>query len=280
MRRLTFIIIAMIVAMTGGAFAADVKTQAEKGMRHFFDNNGLSNLEVKINVLKKMSEPKGLYFIEMDMKDKESGRAQKQYAFTDGKYLLPDIIDIKTNSSIKDKLSFETVEPVDLDLSKLTLMEGKKNAKHVIVKVSDFQCPYCKRAYAYLHNKIKAEKLDVAVYMMHLPLAFHKKAELYATIFEAGLLIGNNFGGDLYAADRNFDTKSDEEIISFFAKKAKDEKKFRKLLKSKDIKNKIKAQSEIAASMGITGTPHVFFDGKAVGGFKQSLYDIALKSFK
>jgi protein-disulfide isomerase len=280
MKKLTFIILAFMMMIGGNAFAQDVKSQAEGLMKQFFAEQGLTNLEVNIKVIKKMEAPEGLYFIEMMMKDKRSGRTQIQQAFTDGKYLVPDLIDIRTNSSVKDVLAFETIKPVKLDVSGLTLIDGKKSAKHVIVKVSDFQCPYCKKAYNYLHQRIKKENIDVAVYMMHLPLDFHKKAVIYAKVLEAGLMMGKNFSTELYNTTKEFDAKSDAEIKNYFAKKSGNPDKFKKLMKSPSIKGKIEAHKKLAGSLGITGTPHIFFDGKAVGGFKQNMYDMALDSFK
>ncbi len=159
-------------------------------------------------MIEKLKEPKGLYFIKkMILTDNKSGREQEQLVFTDGKYIMPDVLTINTNTSLKDVLTFKTTEKVDIDVSGLTIMDGRKGAKHTIVKVSDFQCPYCKRAYVYLHNEIKRRNLDVAIYMMHLPLEFHSKAKLYAAIFEAGAEMGKSFGGELYATDKQFDEK-------------------------------------------------------------------------
>jgi len=280
MKKLIMVLTVMAVMISSQALAKDIGKDVEEGMKQFFAKSKLNHLDVKIDVLKRLKEPKGLSFIRLTLTDKRNGRSQIQYAFSDGKYLMPEIISIGTNSSLKDKLEFEAAEKTDIDLSKLTLMEGRKNAKHVIVKVSDFQCPYCKRAYAYLHQEISKRKLDAAVYMMHLPLDFHKKAMLYATIFEVGKSMGISLGMELYATDQKMDAKTDEEIIEIFAKKSGNPAKFKSMMKNPSIKGIINAQKKMAGELGITGTPHIFFDGKPVGGFKQNLYNLALDSFK
>jgi protein-disulfide isomerase len=279
MRKLILALIAFTILFTGQACAENVGAKVEKGMTKFFKENNIP-LSLKIDVIQKIEEPKGLYFIMMTLKDERSGRTQEQFAFTDGKYIIPDILTIDSNTSIKDKLMFDSADKVDIDVSKLSFFGGNKNSKHVIIEVSDFQCPYCKKAYAYLHEAIENEKIDVAVYMMHLPLSFHPKAMLYASIFEAGSELGVNFGGELFATDKEFDAKSDEEIINIFAAKTKDAEKFKALVKSPSIKGKIEAQAKMAGDLGITGTPHIYFDGKPVGGYKESLFDLGLDSLK
>ncbi|PLX66355.1 MAG: hypothetical protein C0602_11890 [Denitrovibrio sp.] len=278
MKKLMMLVVFTVLTFTG-AFAEDIDAKVEKGMKKFFAENNIG-LEVDIDVIKKLEEPKGLYFIRMTLSEKATGRSQEQLVFTDGKYLMPEILTIEGNTSIKDILTFEAAEKVDLDLSKLTLVKGSKDAKHVIVTVSDFQCPYCKRAHAFLQSEIKKRGLDVAEYMMHLPLGFHEKAKLYASILEVGLDMGINFSDELYATDEKTDKMSDEAIIDIFAKKTNDPKKFKELLKNPSILGKINAQAKMAGDLGITGTPQIYFDGKPVGGFKQSMYILALDSMK
>ncbi|ADD68533.1 DSBA oxidoreductase [Denitrovibrio acetiphilus DSM 12809] len=279
MKKLILTLMAFAMLFTGQAFAEDIGAKVESGMKKYFKENEIP-LDIKIQVISKVKEPKGLYFIQMTLSDPASGRSQEQFVFSDGKYIMPDILTIDGNTSLKDILTFNASEKVEMDLSKLTLMEGNKDAKHVIVKVSDFQCPYCRKAYEYLHSEIERRNLDVAVYMMHLPLSFHPKAQIYAQIFEAGKEVGADFGDDLYRTNKEFDAKPDEEIIEHFAKMTKDAAKFKALVKSPSVAGKIKMQADMAADLGITGTPELFFDGKPVGGFKQSMYNLALDSFK
>lgn len=113
-----------------------------------------------------------------------------------------------------------------------------------------------------------------------MPLPFHKKADVYSRIFEAGLAMGKNFADELYATTPEYDKKSDDEIIADYAAKTDDAKKFRELVASDEVKQKVQENSKMAQELGVRGTPHIFFNGKAVGGFKPNLYEIAVKSFK
>lgn len=279
MKKLIFIVFMISALITGSAFADDIGTTVETGMKKFFEKNNLP-LEVKIDVIQKLDEPKGFYFIRMTLKEDKSGRQQEQFAFTDGKYIVPDILTVDSNTSMKDILSFNAAEKVDLDLSRLSLLSGKKNAKHVIVTVSDFQCPFCKKAHMLLNEEIKKRNLDVAVYLMHMPLSFHQKAKLYATIYEAGKMMGKDFADELYATDKKVDDMKDEDVVDMFAKKSGNPEKFKGLMKSPSIAGKIADNMKYAESLGITGTPQVYFDGKGVGGFKQSMFELGLDSLK
>ncbi len=56
-------------------------------------------------------------------------------------------------------------------------IKGPRTAPVIIVEFSDFECPFCSRAYATV-NQIKSEYGDkVAIAYKHLPLSFHPNAE-------------------------------------------------------------------------------------------------------
>jgi len=279
MKRIITAVLALMMMFSFSAFA-DVRSDLESAMTKFFKEKNMTNLSIKINIIKKLDDPAGLYFAKMTLTDSQAGRSQEQYLFTDGKYIYPEIVRADTQQNIKDKLIYEVTPVTKLDLSRLTFMEGNKNSKNVIVKVSDFQCPYCRKAYNAVHEILKHEKVDAAVYMMHLPLSFHPKAMLYAKVFEAGLAMGKNFGAELYSTTAETDKKTDAEIIGMFAVKSGNASKFKSLVSSKSIQDKIDAQAKLAGSLGITGTPQIFFNGKAVSGYNPEMYIMAIHGMK
>lgn len=280
MKRITLLLTVLFTLFCFNAFAGDAASDLQASMAKFFKDKNMTNLSVKVEVLKKLDNPKGMFFVKMILKDAKSGRTQEQFVFTDGNYIVPEIIDAASQTNIKDRLIYDNTPKTNLDVSKLTFMEGNKNSKNVIVKVSDFQCPYCRKAYAAVHEILGREKVDAAVYMMHLPLSFHPKAMLYAKIFEAGLQMGKNFGGELYSTNEAFDKKADDQIIEAFAQKSGNPAKFKSLVTSKSIADRIEAQTKIAASLGITGTPQIYFNGKPVAGYNPDMYYTAIKDMK
>ncbi len=65
--------------------------------------------------------------------------------------------------------SFEKAEVFDLDLSD-SPMHGDENAKVVVVEISDFECPFCKRMGGILKDLEKELKGKFKLYFKHYPL--------------------------------------------------------------------------------------------------------------
>ena len=117
-----------------------------------------------------------------------------------------------------------------------------------------------------------ADKSDYALYIMHMPIpSLHPNAELMAKIFEAGMQMGKNFKNDLFELDtpklleekakeyikaNNITefTQADidkiialfqEDLINMFASKTIDAQKFKELVASKAIEEKINLMQNI-----------------------------------
>ncbi len=234
---------------------------------------------VKVDILKKIDKPQGYYFIKLSFYDKKNPKelAGEQFIFSDGAYIIPDIMNVKDMGSLAKELSFEFSKR-DVNVNGLTPILGKAGAKNVIIEVSDFQCPYCIKANEYLHNKLK-NRNDVVVYLMHFPLRnMHPKAEILAKIFEAGMALGKNFGNELYNVSNH--GKSDVVLINEFATKSGNPKKFKELVASEQIKNKVLNAEKQAKELGISSTPTLFVNGKMISGFDTVLIDKAISEFK
>ncbi|MCX7955846.1 MAG: thioredoxin domain-containing protein [Patescibacteria group bacterium] len=67
-------------------------------------------------------------------------------------------------------------ESKNIDLSK-GQMKGNKNALVSIVEFSDFECPYCARAYGTVKEILKTYKDKVKFYYFQYPLNFHPNAQ-------------------------------------------------------------------------------------------------------
>ncbi|KAA0257313.1 hypothetical protein FHQ18_09710 [Deferribacter autotrophicus] len=269
-------LILLIMFISAVSFASSIEDTLKENLMKNFAKRGLSGIEVSVKIIKQLDNPKGFYFVKVNINDKMRNRQVSQFLISDGEILIPDIINISTGTSLIKEMSF-MYDTVDIPTKDLTLMQGSKNAKHVIIKISDFQCPFCRKAYNYLEPKIKDRK-DIALYMLNFPLPIHKNAMIYSQVFEAGMIMGHNFADELYSG--KFDSKSADEIIKYFAQKTGDEKRFEELVKSKEIKDRIERQKKIAERYGFRATPVLIFDGKKVEGFDKALIDKGLKSFK
>lgn len=272
MRKILLITLALFV--TSMAFAEQFSPEKLVSLRKLVEKSYAKTgrqLSVELTLLDTIGE---YGFIKIVTKE-NGNQLGEQMIFTDGKYLFPDVIDVEDTTGKRDELTFKHTTGENIDYSFLSLVYGNKNAKNVIIEVSDFQCPYCRNAHKYLESKYKGK--DVAVYLMHYPLSFHLKARLYAKVFEAGKEQDVNFAEELYSTTEDFDQKADSEIINHFSAKVPNKAKFVKDMESTKIDARIDAQFRYAQSYKITGTPHIFFNGKAVSGFRPNLYDIAIK---
>jgi glutaredoxin len=265
-----------VLIFASNLFALSVEEQLKLALTDNFKKRGFKDIDLSIKRIKGIDMLKGFYFFRVDINDKERNRQNTQYIISDGKYIIPDVIDLKNNDSLIKDLAFE-YDITDIDVSKLTFVKGDKKSKNVIVDVSDFQCPFCRKAHTYLNEKLAGKK-DYALYMMHYPLSIHDKAMIYAKIFEAGLILNKNFAEELYSGE--YDSLKDEEIIDKFAKMAGNPDEFKKLVHDKKIEDKILQSSNYASTLGINSTPVIFFNGRKVEGYNTKLLDKGIELLK
>jgi len=257
-------------------FAASVEDRLKSALLDNFEKRGLKDIEITITNLKSIDSLKGFYFFKVDIVDKARNRTARQYIISDGKYLLPDLINIKEGSSLIKDYAFE-YDIENIDISKLTFVKGDKNSKNIIVDASDFQCPFCRKAHGYLTEKLQSKK-DYAIYMLHVPLSIHDKAMLFAKIFEAGIKLNKNFADELYSG--KYDKMADEDIINKFAEMSGKSDEFKKLVNDKSLEDRIKSHEAYAKSLGIQSTPVIFFNGRKVEGFNTQLIDKGISLLK
>ena len=274
----------------------------EKNLQAGFAQTG-QDIKVQVIELKNLKDIlPGFAFVEIKIYN-NNNLVNTERFITNGRYFAKDIIDSKTLSSLKDELDFEFAKVETIDTSKLTLASGNKDAKNVIVEITDFQCPYCKKANALFKEKL-ADKSDYALYIVHLPLDMHPNAQIMAQIFEAGMQMGFNFKNELFEADyiKVIESKIEDlqeagtqlnqetlavlidevnnQIINDFAAKTDNPDKFKSLVLSDEIKTKVDETKELAENLNISATPAFYINGKAISGYNERLILKALDDIK
>lgn len=262
------------------------------------ESNG-ANATVKVEKILDVKEMPG--FIYVNVITDKNGEKQERKAITNGRIFIDAdqsvVLDLEEEVFLTSILNYENMKVKDIDVSNLTLAGGKKDGKNIIIEITDFECPYCKRANA-LFKQMLADKSDYALYIMHMPIpSLHPNAELMAKIFEAGMEMGYNFKNDLF----EFDTKTmlenmakeyveknkitefkdsdiekivaslQEKILNTFASKTNDAQKFKDLVASKAIEEKVKNGQKQAQALGENSTPTFYFNGKVIQGFDAPL---------
>jgi protein-disulfide isomerase len=183
---------------------------------------------------------------------KGQGIAQKEQAFRD---------ELMAAAKVEIKM-----RPPRLDLARGTApLKGPEKAPVTIVEYTDFQCPYCSRVQTTLDKIFVDYKDKVNLVFKDFPLDFHKDAkgahnaalcaqdqgkfwEYHDVLFKNQQKIG---GEDLkkYATDLGLDMA-----------------KFTACVDSKAHEKTILANIQEGQSLGVTGTPCYFINGRALKG--------------
>ncbi len=159
--------------------------------------------------------------------------------------------------------------------------KGPAKAKVTIVEFSEFQCPFCARVNPTIKQITDKYGNDVRVVFKHNPLSFHKDAPLAS---EAALAAGEQGKfwemHDLLFANQRALTRPDLE--KYAQELGLNMDKFKKALDTNKFKAQVDADIEAARTVGASGTPTFFINGKKLRGAQpfesfQRLIDEALK---
>lgn len=204
------------------------------------------------------------------------------YVSDDGRYLFRgEAIDL-------------TVDPFVALMKKIKLdgapARGPSDAKVIVVEYSDFQCPYCGRAWELFEKEVYPQYKDkVRFVFKQMPLTqIHPWAEDAAVASACALEQGNDqfwkvydglFAQQAQITKENLPAKV-EEIGSAGGL---DVPRLKECLATRKTIDAVKADQSEAATVGVNGTPTFFINGRRIqntqdaGAFKQAI-DQALAS--
>jgi protein-disulfide isomerase len=144
-------------------------------------------------------------------------------------------------------------------------VKGAEDAKVTIVEFSDFQCPFCSRVVPTIQKITETYGKDVKVAFKHLPLDFHTKAPGAA----AAATAAGKQGKFWEMHDKIFlnqQVMSDQMYEQWAKEIGLNVDTFKKDVASADVKKLVDADKSEAASMGVTGTPAFFINGRYLSG--------------
>lgn len=146
---------------------------------------------------------------------------------------------------------------------------GSPDAKVAVVEYSDFQCPFCTRAFPTVKQVLKDYNGKIKFYYKHFPLSFHQNAQKAAEAYECALDQGKQWeyhdklfensqadGSGLNAAD----------LKKYASELGLDTAKFNDCLDSGRMAGKVSADTAEGAQNGVSGTPTFFINGEAIVG--------------
>lgn len=146
---------------------------------------------------------------------------------------------------------------------------GPDDALVTIVVWSDFQCPFCVKqapVLAHLHDKYGN---DVRIIYRHLPMRFHRSAELAAEAGVAAAAQGKfwAFHDQVFAQPGHL---ARADLERFAAAAGLDLPAFRAALDERRYHDAIVAEGAAAEALGVDGTPTTFLNGAPVSGARDA----------
>jgi protein-disulfide isomerase len=151
---------------------------------------------------------------------------------------------------------------------------GPENAPVVLTEWADFECPYCVRSQATIHEILEARS-DVRVVFKHLPLSFHKAAMPAALAAEAAAEQGLFWPmhDALFAMGKSLRSGIPSAIDSDAGPVAFEEQalavgldleRYRSDYRSERVYQRVRGDAAEARRLGVNGTPSFFLDGRRV----------------
>ena len=144
-------------------------------------------------------------------------------------------------------------------------VRGDPEAKIAVVEFSDFQCPFCGRAVTLLDQISKTYGDKVRIVFKHLPLGMHPKAPAAHAAAEAA----HRQGKFWQMHDRIFANQAEmspEKYRQYAKEIGLDLKRYDRDVADASLKQRIDADAEEAAKLGVSGTPAFFVNGRYIAG--------------
>jgi protein-disulfide isomerase len=142
---------------------------------------------------------------------------------------------------------------------------GPADAPITIVEWSDYQCPFCKRAYPTVEQVLAEYKGKVRYSHLDYPLPFHQQAMPAAL---AAHCAGEQ--GKFWEYNNNLYSGTGDLTAADLTKRAADlgleSAAFEACTSSKKFESVIKTNFDDGAAMGVTGTPAFFINGRMLVG--------------
>ncbi len=225
---------------------------------------------------------KGAFY---EVKVKFQGQELPVFVTLDGNYIVPNPLPI-TPSAVPLTPEQKQQPPVD-QVVNVTVgdspAKGNRDAKVVIVEFTDYQCPFCEKFYTETYKQLVQDYIDtgkVRLVVKDFPLSnIHEKAQKAA---EAVLCVREQLGDQGYFKMHNILFENQANLsIDNYKKWARSLDvsgvKYDSCLDSGKHEQKVKENFDYGSSLGVTGTPTFFINGKVVRGaqpyeaFKQAL---------
>jgi len=169
-----------------------------------------------------------------------------------------------------------TVSPFTEIMKKIDLTDypskGPEGAKVKIVEYSDFQCPYCAKAFATMEGEVlKKFGKKVRFFYKHFPLPMHPWA-LDAAIGADCAYLQNKkafwgFYDKLYKNQSGINQQNlKEKLLSYAKEEGLKIDKFTTCIDKQETKDRVQKQIQEGTQVGVRSTPCFYINGRALLG--------------
>jgi protein-disulfide isomerase len=144
-------------------------------------------------------------------------------------------------------------------------VKGPAGAPIVIIEYTDFQCPYCSRVQETITKVFETYKDKVSLVFKDFPLDFHKDSKGAHQSAYCAAAQGKfwEMHDVLFKNQRQLTT---DDLKKYATDLSLDMTKFNACLEAKPDDKKIQSNIEEGQSLGVTGTPCFFINGRALKG--------------
>ncbi|MEK6858419.1 MAG: thioredoxin domain-containing protein [Nanoarchaeota archaeon] len=261
-------LIALFIATTGPSTGA-VVSSGDVGQKVLTALNAQTGGGVTLD---SVAEESGLYKVMVSYQ----GDSVPVYATLDGTKLAFQVIALDGSLGGNLPPTSDTADnnaPVVIDVNQIknAPVKGLANAPVTIVEFSDFECPFCERFYSDAYKQIDEQYIKTGkakVIFMQFPLGFHAEAQKAA---EASLCAQAQKGNDGFwkmhdKLFENQDSLSMENYKKWAREIGLNGALFDGCLDKGDFEARVNAELAYGQSLGVSGTPSFFVNGKPLVG--------------
>jgi len=154
---------------------------------------------------------------------------------------------------------------------KFGLVAGNPDGDVTIVEFSDYNCPYCKRAFNSIKQVLGADS-KVRVVLKEFPI-FGEQSESIARVAIAAKYQGRYF--DMHSALLKSPGRNNEKSALLIAEKlGLDMDKLRKDMNNDEVRKVISETRQLGNKLGIRGTPFFLVGDKVIPGAPDDLFQV------
>ncbi len=142
---------------------------------------------------------------------------------------------------------------------------GPKDAWVTVVEVTDYECPYCRKAERTLETLRETYRDDLRVVVLEYPLPMHERAEATAL---AALAVdaSGRFESMHHALFESPDRRTDEGLLDLAVRAGMPRRAYESALASSAPRARLDAAKKLGKELGVTGTPAFFVNGRKISG--------------